>query len=269
MMDDPALMIPRGFRASGIKAGIKPSGGLDLAILAADVPCATAGTFTTNRICAAPVKWCRDLLPSDDVRAVVMNAGIANAATGAEGLANARRTAVKASGLLGCQPEQVLVASTGVIGHQLPMDRLEAGLEQAAVGLSADPESFRTAALSILTTDTRPKIVCERRTIDGREVRLLGIAKGAAMIGPRMATMLAFLMTDAPLWANALQDILADAVELILQLSDRRGTRQHQRHGPVALQHGLGRAHPRGRRRCGVRGDGPRSLPVARPADRR
>ncbi len=163
MMDHAALIIPRGFRASSVKAGIKPSGGLDLAILAADGPCAAAGTFTTNRVCAAPVKWCRELLPSEDIRAVVVNSGNANAATGAEGLANARRTAVKAAGLLGCRPEQVLVASTGVIGHQLPMDRLEAGLEQAAVGLSADSESFRTAARSIMTTDTHPKIVCERR----------------------------------------------------------------------------------------------------------
>jgi glutamate N-acetyltransferase / amino-acid N-acetyltransferase len=213
MQDHGTLVIPRGFRAAGVKAGIKPSGGLDLAVLAAEAPCATAGTFTTNQVCAAPVKWCRELLPSDDVLAVVINAGNANAATGAEGLANARRTAVKASVLLGCRPEQVLVASTGVIGHQLPMDRLEAGLEHATAGLSTDPESFRTAALSIITTDTRPKIVCQRRTIDGREVRLLGMAKGAAMIGPRMATMLAFLMTDAPLWSNALQDILTDAVD--------------------------------------------------------
>jgi glutamate N-acetyltransferase/amino-acid N-acetyltransferase len=213
MAKDAALIIPRGFRAAGVKAGIKPSGGLDLAILAADTPCATAGTFTTNQVCAAPVRWCRELLPSDDIRAIVINAGNANAATGAEGLDNARRTAVKASALLGCRPEQVLVASTGVIGHQLPMDRLEAGLERASADLSMDPESFRTAALSIITTDTRPKLVYECRTIGGREVRLLGIAKGAAMIGPRMATMLAFLMTDAPIWANALQDILADAVD--------------------------------------------------------
>jgi glutamate N-acetyltransferase/amino-acid N-acetyltransferase len=213
MSDDVTLMIPRGFRAAGVKAEIKPSGGLDLAIFAAENPCATAGTFTTNQVCAAPVRWCRELLPSDDILAVVVNAGNANAATGAEGLANARRTAVKASELLGCRPEEVLVASTGVIGHQLPMDRLEAGLERAAAVLSPDPGAFRTAAQSIITTDTRPKIVCERRTIDGREVRLLGVAKGAAMIGPRMATMLAFLMTDAPLWSNTLQDILADAVD--------------------------------------------------------
>ena len=110
--------------------------------------------------------------------------------------------------LLGCRPEQVLVASTGIIGHQLAMDKIEAGIAEAVAGLSAAPEAFQTAAASIMTTDTRPKIVSQRQTIAGREVTLLGIAKGAAMIGPRMATMLGFLLTDAPLWANDLQDIL-------------------------------------------------------------
>ncbi len=213
MSGDETLRIPRGFRASGVKAGIKPSGGLDMAILAADGPCAAAGTFTTNRVCAAPVKWCRERLPAEDIRAVVINSGNANAATGLEGLANAKRTAAYAATLLGCEPGQVLVASTGVIGHQLPMDRIEIGLEQAVPLLGVGEESFRTAALSIMTTDTRPKIVSESRIIGGREVDLLGIAKGAAMIGPRMATMLAFLLTDAPLWANDLRDILVDAVD--------------------------------------------------------
>ncbi|MGP0062303.1 MAG: bifunctional glutamate N-acetyltransferase/amino-acid acetyltransferase ArgJ [Isosphaeraceae bacterium] len=213
MSGDETLRIPRGFRASGVKAGIKPSGGLDMAILAADGPCAAAGTFTTNRVCAAPVKWCRERLPAEDIRAVVINSGNANAATGLEGLANAKRTAAYAATLMGCEPGQVLVASTGVIGHQLPMDRIEIGLEQAVPLLGVGEESFRTAALSIMTTDTRPKIVSESRIIGGREVDLLGIAKGAAMIGPRMATMLAFLLTDAPLWANDLRDILVDAVD--------------------------------------------------------
>src|SRR3954451_8540891 len=122
---DP-LIIPRGFRASAVKAGIKPSGGLDLAVLAADGDCAAAGTFTTNRVCAAPVRWCKDRLPADDILAVVVNSGSANAATGKEGYANAARTAARAAELLGCRPEQILLASTGVIGHQLPMDRLEA-----------------------------------------------------------------------------------------------------------------------------------------------
>jgi glutamate N-acetyltransferase/amino-acid N-acetyltransferase len=153
-------------------------------------------------------------LPAEDIRAVVINAGNANAATGQEGLANAVRTATRAASLLGCRPEQVLVASTGVIGHQLPMERLEAGLGQAVAHLAADPEAFCTAATAIMTTDTRPKIVADRRTIGDRTVTVLGMAKGAAMIGPRMATMLAFLMTDAPVWAHDLRDILVGAVDM-------------------------------------------------------
>jgi glutamate N-acetyltransferase/amino-acid N-acetyltransferase len=213
MSEHPELIVPRGFRASGVKAGLKQSGALDLAVLAADGPAAAAGLFTTNRICAAPVKWCRSRLPSEDIRAVVVNSGNANAATGDQGLVNAALTAAEAAKLLGCGSEQVLVASTGVIGHQLPMDRLLAGLKQAVTSLSSGPDSFRTAATAMITTDTHPKIVSSSQTIDGRELRLLGMAKGAAMIGPRMATMLAFLLTDAPVWANDLADILANAVD--------------------------------------------------------
>jgi glutamate N-acetyltransferase / amino-acid N-acetyltransferase len=213
MSTGETLVIPRGFRAAAVKAGIKESGNLDLSVLAADGPCAAAGTFTTNRICAAPVKWCRERLPSEDIRAIVINSGNANAATGVQGFTNAQRTAAHAAALLGCRPEQILVASTGVIGHQLPMDKIEAGLDQAVPGLSPDPDGFQTIAMAIMTTDTRPKLVSLSQTIAGREVRLLGVAKGAAMIGPRMATMLAFLLTDAPVWANDLQDILAEAVD--------------------------------------------------------
>src|SRR5579883_1980883 len=108
MGDSMTIIVPRGFRAAGVKAGIKPSGGDDLAILVVDGPSAAAGTFTTNRICAAPVKWCRGLLPSADIRAVVINSGNANAATGEQGAANVRRTAERAAELLGCRPEQVL-----------------------------------------------------------------------------------------------------------------------------------------------------------------
>jgi glutamate N-acetyltransferase/amino-acid N-acetyltransferase len=213
MSEAAILAIPRGFKASGIKAGLKASGSLDMAVLTADGPCAAAGTFTTNRVCAAPVKWCRERLPADDIRAIVINSGNANAATGAQGLTNARHTAEIAAGLVGCRPEEVLVASTGIIGHQLPMDKIEAGIAAAVAGLSAAPEAFQTAAAAIMTTDTRPKIVSLRQTIAGRDVTLLGIAKGAAMIGPRMATMLGFLLTDAPLRAKALQTVLADAIE--------------------------------------------------------
>ncbi len=213
MSDDASLAIPRGFRASGVKAGIKASGNLDLAVLAADAPAAAAGTFTTNRICAAPVKWCRDRLPSREIRAVVINSGNANAATGSIGLENAARTAAAAAALLGCQPNQVLVASTGVIGHQLPMERIEAGVKQAIAGLTPAAGGFQNAAAAIITTDTHPKVVSLRQTIAGQSVTLLGLAKGAAMIGPRMATMLGFLLTDAPVGANELQEILGSAVD--------------------------------------------------------
>jgi glutamate N-acetyltransferase/amino-acid N-acetyltransferase len=207
------LHIPRGFRAAGVKAGIKPSGGLDLAVLAADAPCVAAGTFTTNRVAAAPVQYDRERVPSGAVRAIVINAGNANAATGAEGLENARRTAASAARLLGCEADQVLVASTGVIGHQLPMDRLEDGLARAVAALSSAADGFHEASRAILTTDTHPKVVSFERTIDGRTIRLLGIAKGAAMIGPRMATMLAFLLTDARVAPEDLAVILRGAVE--------------------------------------------------------
>jgi len=210
---DLPLSVPRGFRASGVTAGLKASGSSDLAVLASDQFCTAAGAFTLNRVCAAPVKWCRELLPADDIRAIVVNSGNANAATGTQGLDNARRTAAAAAAHLNCRAEQVLVASTGVIGHQLPMERIEAGLEQAIARLGSDAESFQAAAAAIMTTDTRAKLVSLRQSIGGQDVTLLGLAKGAAMIGPRMATMLAFLLTDAPVWGNDLRDILVPAVD--------------------------------------------------------
>jgi glutamate N-acetyltransferase/amino-acid N-acetyltransferase len=214
MSDDEALAVPEGFRAAGVKAGIKPSGGLDVAALVSDFPSAAAGTFTTNRVCAAPVRWDRALVPGEGVRAIAVNAGNANAATGELGDRNARATASRAAELLACRPEQVLVASTGVIGHQLPMEKLLAGLSEALATLSAGESGFCDAARAILTTDTRTKVVSRRSVVGGRSVALLGLAKGAAMIGPRMATMLAFLLTDAPLAAGDLQAVLSEAVDL-------------------------------------------------------
>jgi glutamate N-acetyltransferase/amino-acid N-acetyltransferase len=207
------LLIPKGFRASAVRAGIKASGNLDLALLAADVPCTAAGTFTTNRIAAAPVQWDQALLPSAQVRGVLINAGNANAATGAEGLANARATAEAVAKGLDCPAESILVASTGVIGHQLPMDKVRVGVAKALAELTHAESSFRAASEAILTTDTRPKVVSRRKQIAGTDVRLLGLCKGAAMIGPRMATMLAFLLTDAKVDPADLDDILGRAVE--------------------------------------------------------
>ena len=210
-----AWTLPAGFRASGVRAGIKPSGGLDLAVLVADRDCSAAGTFTTNRVAAAPVHWDRALVPSDAIRAVVINAGNANAATGQQGLDNARITAMTAAKRLGCRVDQVLVASTGVIGHQLPMEKVEAGIEAALEAATANPTGWRDASLAILTTDTRPKVVARRWEVggSGQTATLLGLAKGAAMIGPRMATMLGFLLTDARVAPDDLQRILGGAVE--------------------------------------------------------
>jgi glutamate N-acetyltransferase/amino-acid N-acetyltransferase len=213
MSHDAAWGIPWGFRAAGTRAGIKPSGEPDLAVLVADAPCSAAGTFTTNRVCAAPVRWDRQRVPSESIRAVVVNSGNANAATGAEGDANAQRTAALAAEVLGCGAEQVLVASTGVIGRQLPMDRLEAGLRSVLADAAADEAHFQAAARAILTTDTRIKVVSRRAAIGSGSIAVLGLAKGAAMIGPRMATMLAFLLTDARIGAGDLQAILSRAVD--------------------------------------------------------
>ncbi len=171
------LIVPKGFRASAVKAGIKPSGNLDLALLAADGPCAAAGTFTTNRIAAAPVQWDRKLLPSDATRAIVVNAGNANAATGAEGRANTRATAEAVAQGLGCEPESVLVASTGVIGHQLPMEKVRAGVTKALADLSHAQSAFRAASEAILTTDTRPKVVSAGRR---RSAGLTSACSGSA-----------------------------------------------------------------------------------------
>ena len=211
--EESPLAIPPGFRAAGVRAGIKASGSLDMAVLVADAPCRAAGTFTTNRVCAAPVRWDRARVPAAGVRAIIINAGNANAATGTAGFDDAQRTATLAAGLLGCAPDDVLVASTGVIGHRLPMDQIEAGVREALKVASRDESAFHDASRAILTTDSRPKVVTRRESIGGSAVTLLGLAKGAAMIGPRMATMLAFFLTDARVAESDLQAILSEAVE--------------------------------------------------------
>lgn len=213
MAEDTALAIPAGFRAGAVRAGIKASGSLDLAVLVADRPCRAAGTFTTNRVVAAPVRWDRERVPAAGVRAIVINAGNANAATGDAGYEDARRTAALAAAALGCAADDVLVASTGVIGHRLPMAKVEAGLGAALAAATADEAAFHDVSRAILTTDTRPKVVSRRATIGGATITLFGMAKGAAMIGPRMATMLGFFLTDARVAEGDLQAILAEAVE--------------------------------------------------------
>lgn len=200
---------PRGFRAAAVGCGIK-EGRTDLALLVADEACAAAAVFTTNRAQAAPVAVSREHLAGGRARAVVVNAGCANAATGEAGLADARETAALVARALGCDAVEVVVASTGVIGVPLPMDKLRAGVPAAAAALAR--EGGGDAARAIMTTDTRPKQALAEVVIGGVPVRIGGMAKGAGMIAPRMATMLAFFTTDAAVEPALLQEALRHAV---------------------------------------------------------
>ncbi len=191
--------LARGFRFAGIHSGLRPEPERrDLALVLSDVPAAAAGVFTQNRVRAAPVRVCEERLPRDDARGIVICSGNANACTGVQGLRDARRMTEVAAEALGCRAEQMLVCSTGVIGRPLPMNVIEPGIRSAAQHLGDTNKAFEHAARAILTTDTRIKVSTRTLTLGQREVRLTGFAKGAAMIGPNMATMLAFVLTDAP-----------------------------------------------------------------------
>jgi glutamate N-acetyltransferase/amino-acid N-acetyltransferase len=212
---DGSLATPRGFRASAVAAGIKKVGrALDLALIFSDSPQTTAaGMFTTNRVVAAPVVLSRQNLRESRgrCRAVVINAGNANACTGREGLRAARETARAAARLLGLLPNQVLVASTGVIGVPLRVDLILNRLRRLKEGLSL--ENAVAVPGAIMTTDTFPKSCVLRTKVGGDIVHLAGIAKGAGMIHPRLATMLSFITTDAALAARDLRKMLRAAVE--------------------------------------------------------
>jgi glutamate N-acetyltransferase/amino-acid N-acetyltransferase len=206
--------LPRGFRYSATASGLKKTGGLDLAMISAAQPVSAAAMFTTNVVQAAPVRLSRRQLRRSRgrVRAVVVNSGNANCATGPAGEAAARATARRAAAELGCRPEQVLVCSTGVIGVPLAVGKILAALPPLAFRGGADAAAFRRVARAIMTTDTRPKWASAAARIGGRGVRIAGCAKGAGMIHPRMATMLAFLVTDAKMRPALLQRALREAV---------------------------------------------------------
>jgi glutamate N-acetyltransferase/amino-acid N-acetyltransferase len=209
-MEDQALA--RGYRFAGVHCGIKPEAErLDLALVVSDQPASAAGVFTRNRIVAAPVRVCRERLPSSQARGVVICSGNANACTGQRGLDDARRMTTLAAQGIGCTPEQMLVCSTGVIGRHLPMPEIENGVHAAAGQLENSAAAFERAAHAILTTDTHIKISTRTLTVEGNEVRITAFAKGAAMIGPNMATLLAFVLTDAAVPPFELQAIAARA----------------------------------------------------------
>ncbi len=200
-----------GFRVAGVACGIRKSGHLDLALIASDGPCAAAGVFTTNCVKAAPVRLDQARLERNagGIRAVVVNSGVANACTGDQGMADAVETAVSVAGALGCAPEDVLVLSTGVIGVPLPMARIRAGIRAAAISLT--PHGWADAAQAIMTTDTRPKQAAVQVETAQGTYTIAGIAKGAGMIAPNMATMLAVIATDAALDPPTLQGALRAA----------------------------------------------------------
>lgn len=204
---------PAGFRASGVAAGIKANKGLDLALIVSDRPATAAALFTTNLAPAAPILVSREHLERSGgtVRAVVVNSGCANACTGEAGVAVARGMAAETAKLVGCSPIEVLVASTGVIGVDLSLEKVRAALPAAVATLGSDQGP--QAARAIMTTDPFPKEAAVRLLLDGREVRIGGIAKGSGMIEPMMATMLGFLTTDVSVSPPLLDRILRDVVD--------------------------------------------------------
>ena len=210
--DPAALKAVAGIELGTAKAGIRKPGRRDL-LIARIAPGATAaGVFTRNRFCAAPVQVCRDHLATGaGVRAFVVNTGNANAGTGEQGLAAARETCEAVAGLMGCTTNQVLPFSTGVILEQLPIDRLVAGLPDAIADL--DPDHWAQAAESIMTTDTLPKAASRSVTVNGRAAVVTGIAKGAGMIRPNMATMLGFIATDALVPQELLEQWVREAAD--------------------------------------------------------
>ena len=209
---------PHGFTAAGVAAGLKTSGKPDVAVVINHGPSyAAAGVFTSNRVQAAPVRWCRDVLAGGEVRAVVLNSGGANACTGAAGLADTAGTAAHLAGLLGVPEGQVAVCSTGLIGERLPMGLLLPGVSAAAAGATAD--GGPDAAAAIMTTDTVPKT----STRAGSGYVIGGMAKGAGMLAPGLATMLVVLTTDADLPPADLDGALREAVRTTFDRLDSDG----------------------------------------------
>lgn len=203
----------KGFRAAGVAAAIKYEGRSDVALVVADEPCAAAAVFTTNKVAAAPVVYDRAVVRCGRVQAVLANSGCANACTGAQGLTDAELSALVAAGELGIEPRHVLVASTGVIGRRLPMDRLAAGAKLAARSLGRTAAHGLAVAQAVMTTDTRPKEACATVVIGGKKITVGGCSKGSGMIEPNMATMLGFITTDAAISPAMLRRALLLAID--------------------------------------------------------
>lgn len=204
------ITAPKGFKAASAAAQIKYRDRLDMAMIYSETPCRSAGTFTSNVVKAAPVIWDKNQVAGGaPAHAVVVNAGIANACTGAEGMDDCRQTAEAAAALLGIEAESVLVASTGVIGKQLPVDKLREGIRAMVPRLDGSPQSGTEASKAIMTTDTRNKEAAVRLELGGIPVTIGGMCKGSGMIHPNMCTMLSFVTTDAAISKECLQKALS------------------------------------------------------------
>ena len=208
------LAVPQGFRLAGVYSGVKrDTSKLDLSLVISDLPAVAAGVYTQNRVFAAPVALDRELTPAGNIRAVVINSGNANACTGKRGLDDARTMASLAAATCGAATEQALVLSTGVIGHFLELDKIGAGIKAAAAILGRSEDALVNAARGMLTTDTTHKLVSRTLQVGSHSVVLTGMAKGAAMIGPNMATMLGLVLTDAALEVAVAQEMLSEVAD--------------------------------------------------------
>lgn len=208
------ITVVPGFEAAAAAAQIKYEGRTDMALIYSSVPCVAAGTFTTNVVKAAPVKWDQKIVKQGGaVQAIIVNSGIANACTGEEGMQYCEETAQTAAEVFGIQKEQVLVSSTGVIGKQLPMGKIQAGIHMLAQAKGNDKLCGAEAAEAILTTDTHKKEAAVQLEIGGKTVTIGAMAKGSGMIHPNMCTMLSFLVTDAVIEKEVLQKVLSEDVE--------------------------------------------------------
>jgi glutamate N-acetyltransferase / amino-acid N-acetyltransferase len=202
--------LPLGFKASGINCGVRRYRP-DLALIVSETPCVAAGVFTLNECKAAPVTYCQSIVPNDSIRAIVTNSGQANAATGPEGVENNLRMAEGVAKELGCQTNQVLTASTGVIGQQLALQKILYAVPELVRRTTSDADLF---SLAILTTDLVPKTASKEVTLSGGRVRITGVCKGSGMIHPNMATMLGYIFTDVILTPEMAQKYLKRAVDL-------------------------------------------------------
>lgn len=204
----------KGFQAAGVEAGVKYRNRKDMAMIYCPTPCRAAGVFTSNVVKAAPVLWDKEIVEKGNgVQAVVVNSGIANACTGKTGYAYCRQTAEAAAAALGIPADSVLIGSTGVIGMQLPMDRIIEGVRKLAASVAPGTEAGHTAAQAIMTTDTVPKETAVKLTVGGKEAVVGGMCKGSGMIHPNMCTMLAYVTTDVNISAALLQEALSADVQ--------------------------------------------------------